>query len=164
MALLEAVLLLATLLCSLVAGFLFAFAVVAMPGIRALGDREFVRAFQEMDRVIQDNHPLFLLVWVGSVVALLAAAVLGFGRLDPAGRWLIGTAALGYLAAVQLPTAAINVPLNRRIQRVDADIEGEAAVREARTEFEARWNRWNAFRAAAASLVAALLMVVLLRI
>jgi uncharacterized membrane protein len=37
----------------LVAGFLFAFAAVIMPGIRSLGDRAFIRAFQVIDRVIQ---------------------------------------------------------------------------------------------------------------
>jgi uncharacterized membrane protein len=46
-------LILATFLCSLVAGFLFAFAIVAMPGIRRLNDREFIKAFQVMDRIIQ---------------------------------------------------------------------------------------------------------------
>jgi uncharacterized membrane protein len=50
-------LILATSLCSLVAGFLFAFAIVVMPGIRSLNDREFIRAFQVMDGVIQNNHP-----------------------------------------------------------------------------------------------------------
>ena len=41
----------AAFLCSLVAGFLFAFAIVTMPGIRSLNDREFIRALQVMDRV-----------------------------------------------------------------------------------------------------------------
>ncbi|NNF58944.1 MAG: DUF1772 domain-containing protein, partial [Rhodothermaceae bacterium] len=57
-----AVLLLATLLCALVAGFLFAFAVVAMPGIRDLSDGAFIQAFQGMDRIIQNNQPVFMLV------------------------------------------------------------------------------------------------------
>ena len=52
-----------------VAGVVFAFAVVVMPGIRTLPDADFLRAFQVIDRVIQDNQPLFLLVWVGSIVA-----------------------------------------------------------------------------------------------
>ncbi len=67
MGIFQIALILATFLCSLVAGFLFAFALVAMPGIRSLNDREFIRAFQVMDRVIQDNQPVFMLVWVGSV-------------------------------------------------------------------------------------------------
>ncbi|MCA9984827.1 MAG: hypothetical protein KDE59_11055, partial [Anaerolineales bacterium] len=76
------VLILATVACALVAGLLFAFAIVTMPGIKRLNDGEFIRAFQVMDGVIQNNHPLFMLVWLGSVVALLLAAVLGFGQLD----------------------------------------------------------------------------------
>jgi uncharacterized membrane protein len=60
----QVLLLLAAFLCSLVAGFLFAFAVVIMPGISPLDDRGFIRAFQLIDRVIQNNQPLFMLVWV----------------------------------------------------------------------------------------------------
>jgi hypothetical protein len=41
---------LSTLLCSLVAGFVFAFAVVVMPGIQTLSDRDYLRAFKVMDR------------------------------------------------------------------------------------------------------------------
>ena len=41
-----AALLLATLLCALVADFLFAFAVVVMPGIATLDDAGFLRGFQ----------------------------------------------------------------------------------------------------------------------
>ena len=62
----QLVLIVATFLCSLVAGFVFAFAVVVMPGIATLGDGEFLRAFQTMDRVIQNNQPLFH-VWSGWV-------------------------------------------------------------------------------------------------
>ena len=36
---------LSAILCSLVAGFVFAFATVAMPGIQSLGDRDFLGAF-----------------------------------------------------------------------------------------------------------------------
>lgn len=66
------------LLCSLVAGFLFAFAVVVMPGIKRLDDAGFLRAFQVIDGVIQRGQPLFGLIWVGSVLAVLVAGVLGF--------------------------------------------------------------------------------------
>ena len=78
----QAALILATFLCSLVAGFLFTFAVVVMPGIRSLGDREFIRAFQVMDRVIQNNQPIFMLVWVGSVLVLIATVALGICSVD----------------------------------------------------------------------------------
>lgn len=63
----QAILLLTTLLCSLVAGFLFAFAVVIMPGIKNLDDGDFLSSFRAMDGVIQNSQPLFIMVWVGSL-------------------------------------------------------------------------------------------------
>ena len=154
-------LLLSAFLCSLVAGFLFAFAVVAMPGIKNLPDREFIRAFQAMDRVIQDNQPLFMLVWVGSIPLLLAAMALGYGQLDPVGRLVLAFTGLVYLLGVQAPTMTINIPLNNRLQTVDTQAAGEAALREARLEFEPRWNRWNLRRTFAACLASAALLVLI---
>ncbi len=162
MGIFEITLIAATLLCSLVAGFVLAFAVVVMPGIRSLDDGGFLRAFQVMDRVIQGNQPLFMLVWVGSVLALLAAAVLGFGQLGGADRVLLIAAALVYLLGVQLPTAAINIPLNNRVQALQVDGMDPAALATARRQFEPRWNLWNSIRTVLACLVVVLLLVLLL--
>jgi uncharacterized membrane protein len=162
--LLEAVLMVATLLCSLVAGFLFAFAIVVMPGIRNLNARDFIRTFQAMDRVIQNNQPIFMLVWVGSVVVLVAAAVLGVWQLDGVERLLIVVATLAYVLGVQLPTATINIPLNNRLHTLDADALNEAAREAARRQFEPRWNRWNAIRTAFATLSSGLLIALVFRL
>lgn len=161
---LQVTLIVAAFLCSLVAGFVFAFAVVVMPGIRTLGDAEFLRAFQVMDRVIQNKQPVFMLVWIGSLVALLASAALGFGQLDGTGRGLVIAAVLVYLLGVQLPTATINIPLNNAVQTLAiADME-ETECEAARLAFESRWNYSNVTRTALASLVSVLLMMVLLRL
>lgn len=154
-------LILATFLCSLVAGFLFAFAVVVMPGIRTLNARDFIRAFQVMDRVIQNNQPIFVLVWIGSAVALLVAVVFGFGQLDGTGRLLISVAAAIYLLGVQLPTVIVNVPLNNRLQAFDVDATDETARKAARADFESRWNRWNSIRTVLACLASLLLLILL---
>ena len=164
MGIFQATLILATFLCSLVAGFLFAFAVVAMPGLRSLNDREFLRAFQVMDRVIQNNQPIFMVVWVGSIVALITSALLGIGQLDGTGRLLIILAALVFLLGVQLPTITIHIPLNNKLQTLDVDTMNEAAQRAARENFEPRWNRWTAIRTALSSLVSALLIMLLFRL
>ena len=164
MGIFQIALILATFLCSLVAGFLFAFAIVIMPGIRSLNDREFIRAFQVMDRVIQNNQPIFMLVWVGSVVALVTSAVLGIGQLDGAGRLLIIFAALAYLLGVQLPTFTINIPLNNKLQTLDVDAMNETTQKAARKDFEPRWNLWNSIRTAFASLASALLIILLFRL
>lgn len=157
-------LLVATFLCTLVAGFVFAFAVVVMPGLRTLRDGEFLRAFQVMDRVIQSNQPVFMLVWIGSVVALLATAALGLGRLDWTGRVLVIAAVLVYLLGVQLPTATINIPLNNTVQALAIADMDETAQAAARREFESRWNYSNSTRTVLASLVSILLMILLLRV
>ncbi len=164
MGIFQIALILAAFLCSLVAGFVLAFALVVMPGIRSLNDREFIRAFQVMDRIIQNNQPVFMLVWVGSVVALVTSDVLGFGQLDGAGRLLMIFAALAYLFGVQLSTFTINVPLNNKLQTLDVDAMNETTQNTARKDFEPRWNRWNSFRTVFASLASALLMVLLFRL
>lgn len=160
----QVVLILAALLCSLTSGLLFAFAIVVMPGIGSLNDRDFIRAFQVIDRVIQNNQPIFMLVWVGSVLVLLAAVVLGFGQLDGTGRLLIVLAALIYILGVQLPTVTVNVPLNNRLQALDIDATDETAQRAAREGFEPRWNQWNAIRTVLACLASFLLLVLLARL
>ncbi len=164
MGIFQIALILATFLCSLVAGFLFAFAIVTMPGIRSLNDREFIRAFQVMDRVIQNNQPIFMLVWVGSVVAFVISAVLGIGQLDGAGRLLIIFAALAYLLGVQMPTITINIPLNNKLQTLDVDAMNATTQKAARKEFEPRWNLWNSIRTAFASLASVLLIILLFRL
>ena len=59
-------LLVSTLLCTLVTGFVFTYAIVAMPGFGKLNDREFIQVFQATDGIIQNNQPLFILVWGGN--------------------------------------------------------------------------------------------------
>lgn len=157
----QIVLITATLLCSLVAGFLFAFAIIVMPGIKTLNDREFIRAFQAIDGVIQNNQPLFVAVWMGSIVTSVAAAGLGFGQLDGAQRLLLISAPLVYILGVQLSTFTINVPLNNQLQTLNVDVMDETALKVARMDFEPWWNLWNLVRTPFASLASILLIVLL---
>lgn len=152
------------LLCALVAGFVFAFASVVMPGIQSLNNRDFVRAFRAMDGVIQRNQPLFLLVWVGSVVALLISLVLGFGYLRGIEHLMLIAAAAVYLLGVQLPTATINIPLNNWLQELNPDSASDTELQAARNRFERRWVRWNRIRSVFAALASTLLIVLLLRL
>lgn len=160
----EVVLLAATLLCGLVAGLVFGFAVVIMPGIATLDDRAFLRAFQVMDRVIQRGQPLFGAVWLGSAVAALLALVMGFGHLAGTDRAVLLVASIGYLLGVQLPTVTINIPLNNEIQALDLDAADEDTCTRARTRFERRWNRWNSARTLVATAVTLAFLTVAIRI
>jgi uncharacterized membrane protein len=154
----------ASCLCSLVAGFLFAFAVVIMPGLATLDDAGFLRGFQAVDRVIQRNQSLFIVMWAGSVVALLATLGLGLWELRGANRGLVIAAGLLYIAGVQLPTIAINVPLNNRLQPLDLATMDGASLKRAREAFEPRWNQSNAIRTLCAILTSVVLALLLLRV
>lgn len=148
-----------TVLTGLVAGLLFAFAVVTMPGIGTLGDREFIRAFQVMDAIIQNNHPLFMGAWLGSAGLLIISVVLGFQRI-PSELWIpLAGATTIYLAGVEIPTAVINIPLNNALQRVDTGNAADETVIAARRDFETRWNRWNRRRTVVAVTVTTALVV-----
>ena len=152
----------ALVLCGLVAGFLFAFAVVVMPGLRSLDDAAYLRAFKVIDGVIQNGSPLFGLVWVGSVLATLAVLLLGFSAASGAERMLaLGGAAL-YVAGVQAPTIFVNIPLNNRLQRLRIDEVDSATLHEERLLFERRWNRWNSVRTTLATGTVVLLLAAVL--
>ena len=157
-------LLVATLLCGLVAGFLFAFAVVVMPGLRALTPAEYLRGFQAMDKVIQDNSPPFVLVWAGSVLAVLVAAGTGAGRLQGVDLVLLLCATGVYLLGVQLPTFLFNIPLNNQLKHLvvrDMESDAQTALRDA---FESRWVRSNSVRTLLSCAVVVLLLIVLQRL
>lgn len=155
------VLIVGTLATALVTGLVFTFALITMPGIRVLDDREFVRAFQVMDRIIQNNHPLFIAVWLGSVLSLVIASILGIASLTATPRLVLIVATIIYIGGVQIPTIAINVPLNNALQRVDTRTTSDPVVQQARRAFESRWNRWNLGRTIVGVLVTTALIVVL---
>lgn len=160
--LLDVLLLAAALSTALVSGLLLGFAVVAMPGLATLDDRSFLRGFAAMDRVIQDRQPLFMLLWLGSIVAVVAATAVGVTTLDGADRVALVAASVLYLAGVQLPTVVVNIPLNDEVQAVDLDAASADEVAALRRRFEPRWTRWNAIRSVLGVTAAALLLVVAL--
>lgn len=161
---LSAILVIATLLCSLVAGLLLAFAAVVMPGIRSFNDLLFLQTFQRMDRVIQNQQPVFMAVWLGSTIALIAATTMGISQLDGIDRRLLTFAGGAYLLGVQLPTAAIHLPANNRLQELDLDAITPAQLRNARINFEPRWVRWNTSRTTFAITTTLTLLIVLIRL
>ena len=153
----------ATFLCSLMAGFLFAFAVVVMPGIKSLSDREFLHSFQAIDRVIQNSQPLFMLMWLGSTLTLIVAAIFAIKFETGVDRALVVSSALASVFLVQLPTMTINIPLNGTVQAIDFDTLDIDTAKQVRSSFESRWNRWNVIRTVVSCAILASLIIVLLR-
>ena len=78
----EVVLYLSTLLVTIVFAWLLVFAIVIMPGIAKLDDDGgYLRTFQVIDGVIQKNQPIFVTIWIGSIIALVTFNVLVFTQL-----------------------------------------------------------------------------------
>ena len=88
-----------------------------MPGLSNLNDKEFIRAFQVTDAVIQNNQPIFMLTWIGSIVSLLSTiltSIISFGLSE---TWLVVLLSIFYLLGVQGITISIHIPLNNQIQK-----------------------------------------------
>ena len=160
---LDIALVFAVLTCSLVTGFIFTYAVVVMPGFSKLEDKEFLRAFQVTDGVIQNNQPLFMLTWVGSIISVLSVMAISILSLGVSDAWIIFVVVLIYLLGVQGITISIHLPLNNHIQKIDINDMNNQSLNEERTNFEMRWNYFNKIRtfiAFAASLSFLLILMV----
>ena len=123
-------LLVATFGTGAVTGLFLAFSVAVMPGLRATDDTVFLSAMQRINVAIV--NPVFLLVFLGSPLLLLVAALV-----VPRNAWLWAALAL-HLAGFAV-TPAVNVPLN---DALDAATDPGPA----RVAFERPWNRAHAVR------------------
>lgn len=155
-------LLTATFLCTVVFGFLLVFDIVVMPGIGRLDDRDFLRAFIVIDGVIQDNQPMFVFVWIASVLSLLTTAGIAIEEWKGSDRlpFIIIAAVLNLVA--QATTFGINVPMNNRVQSLDFSALDYGTAKVERDLFEGPWNKWNKIRLALFGCVSLYLLVVVL--
>jgi len=117
-----------------------------MPGFSKLEDKEFLRAFQVTDGVIQNNQPLFMLTWVGSIISVLSVMAISTLSLGVSEAWIIFVVGLIYLLGVQGITVSIHLPLNNHIQKIDINDMNNQSLNEERTNFEMRWNYFNKIR------------------
>ena len=154
-------LILSIISCSLVGGFIFTYAIVVMPGLSNLNDKDFLRAFQVTDVVIQNNQPLFMFTWIGSILAVLATILVSWVSIGFVESWLIVLVAFAYLLGVQGITVAIHIPLNNQIQRIKIEDLNYEALADQRLKFETKWNFFNYIRTSIAISVSVLLLILL---
>ena len=161
MNILDISLILSILTCSLVTGFIFTYAVVVMPGLSKLNDKEFIRAFQVTDGIIQNNQPLFMLTWVGSIIAILSSIIIAIVFVGISETWLIVLVGVVYLLGVQGITISIHIPLNNHLQQVNIDELNAERLSEERIKFESKWNNFNIIRTIIAFSVSVILLLIL---
>ena len=161
MAFLDISLIFAILLCGLVSGFIFTYSIVVMPGFSNLNDKDFLKAFQVTDAVIQNNQPLFMFTWIGSIVAILTTIVASLITVGLLESWLIILVGAAYLLGVQGITVAIHIPLNNHIQKLNIEELNDKTLAYERKNFEAKWNFFNKMRTFVAISASSLLLIVL---
>ena len=161
---LEVSLICSILSCTLVTGFTLLYAVVIMPGLSKLDDKEFIKAFQVTDGVIQDNQPLFILTWLGSVISVVGAILSSIISVGLPEAWLIVFVGVVYLLGVQGITLSVHLPLNNHIKKINIEKTDPQTLSVEREKFETRWNFFNTIRTGISFLVSlTLLLVVALR-
>ena len=148
-------------LCSLVSGFIFTYAIVVMPGLSNLSNKEFIRAFQVTDAVIQNNQPIFMFTWIGSIVSLFSTILTSVISFELSEAWLIILISVIYLLGVQGITMVIHIPLNNHIQKVVIEELSYEAINEERVKFERKWNYFNNIRTSISISVSLLLLILL---
>ena len=161
MAFLDISLIFTILLCSLVSGFIFTYSIVVMPGLSNLNDKDFLKAFQVTDAVIQNNQPLFMFTWIGSIVAILTTIVASLITAGLLEFWLIILVGAAYLLGVQGITVAIHIPLNNHIQKLNIEELNDKTLAYECKNFEAKWNFFNKIRTFVAISANSLLLIVL---
>ena len=105
-----------------------------MPGLSNLNDKDFLKAFQVTDAIIQNNQPVFLFIWIGSILAVLATILVSLVSIGFAEAWLIVLVAFVYLLGVQGITVAIHIPLNNHIQRIKIEDLNDEALADQRSK------------------------------
>ena len=158
---LDITLYLSALFCALATGFILTYAVVVMPGLSKLEDKEFIKAFQVTDRIIQNNQPIFILIWIGSIISVLCTIIVSILSLGTLKAWLIILTSLIYLLGVQGITISIHLPLNKHIQNIDIDTTNSQTLSNERKNFETKWNFFNNIRTGIALFVIFIFLLIL---
>ena len=147
--------------CSLVTGFIFTYAIVVLPGFSKLGDKEYIRAFQVTDGVIQNNQPLFMLTWIGSIISVLGAILASILSPDLGETWFIVLIGVVYLLGVQGITITIHLPMNNYIKDLNLDELDNQTLSKERLKLETKWNYFNNIRTGVGFFVSLSLLLVL---
>ena len=137
----------------IMAGVYFTFSVFAMRSFAQLGDEAGARAMQEINRVIVQSAflPLFFL----STLTCAALVVLGFLGMAGARPELAIAGGAVYVLGMFVVTVVGNVPLNNKLDAVDAASEEGKAVW---AEYLTRWTRLNHVRTLACIVAMGLLI------
>lgn len=147
-------------LTGLMAGLLYTFNVAVVPALRSLKGTQHIAAMQAINEKIK--NPVFFLSFFGPTLLLPLAAYLHRGTSEFP---LLVAAALLHILGANGVTIIGNIPLNEKLDKIDASQLSDAEADSIRTAFQgpgSPWMRWHTVRTLAAIAATALVFIVCL--
>jgi uncharacterized membrane protein len=135
----------ALLLSGAIFGFFYAWVCSTMWGLDALPPETAIAAMQAMNESVR--NAVFAPAFFGTGPVLLLTAAWAMTRGSGRAAALFAAAGAVYLLGAFLPTALVNVPMNRALALVDPGGADAAAIWAA---YSPRWQAWNLVRTGAA--------------
>lgn len=160
MKLTDILLVLAASFVALMAGLFYAYSCSVIPGLGKLGDAEYVRAMQSINREIQ--NPVFFLCFFGALVLFPVCLFQAYGQPVPKTFIFLVAATFCYVIGVFGVTVFGNVPLNEGLEQFDMANATAEMVSAQRQLFESKWNLLNHIRTFASTASAILMLLALL--
>ncbi len=145
------------LLTGLVAGLFYGYQCSVINGLGALKDREYLAAFQSINRAIQ--NPVFFAVFLGCVVLLPVTTYAIYGTGTASALPYVVPAMVVYVIGVFGVTIFFNVPLNNALDAFDIWFATDSQAQAMRSGFEKAWNKWHLVRTLAA--IASFIMLII---
>jgi uncharacterized membrane protein len=129
------------LCCGIMAGLFFTFSVFLMRALRSRPPAEGMAAMQAINAAIY--HPLFGLVFFGSVISSLGLIAVAVSRWDEPGTTALLVGSIVYLVGAILMTGRYHVPRNEQLDRMDPKTEAGVSYWK---RYAPRWTLLNHVR------------------
>ncbi len=126
----------------LVAGLFYAYSCSVNPGLKALGDTEYIRAMQSINRAIQ--NPYFFCSFMGLLLVFPLCCWQMYG--SGTSFYLMLAAAIIYFILVFGITIFGNVPLNNMLESFKINEASNEQIASTRIAFEKPWNQFHLIR------------------
>ena len=147
----------AIFLTGLMAGIFFTWSNAVKPGIGKLGDIEYLRALQSMNRVILNNA--FRIIFLGAIIAVALVPVFYFNLYPKNIFWLFVFTLVIYWIGVFGVTVSGNIPLNEILDKTNLESITSEEIKTLRKSIEVKWNNFNLIRCISSSITFLILIV-----
>lgn len=131
-------------LSGLIAGLLFSYSCSVNPGLKSLGDNEYIKAMQSINLAIK--NPYFLISFMGLLLVFPVSTYLMYRQQTDTSFYLMLAAMIIYFIGVFGITMFCNVPLNEQLAKFLISSALANDISTMRQTFEKPWNSYHTIR------------------